>query len=333
MSLHWINFGKEVTIDQLVYTSGRGGDYRIVASSCKIRKTMEREIERNALVKYYLSPDIAFIDAIRLFPLPEDKYAISYVTEAGRDEYGRPERLRAHILMLHANLMNNIIDPRIFSHVFLREDVYGELEPIRLDVSTLLGEIASRLSSVKRKLPIILNMFNEDMLKAIISSILQRKKILIIPTNKVLIETVEKHAKITSMDIIVAFYYLLPRFIRERLLASSFAIHGEMENVNIAFLHPMGIIPKRDAVIIDLEEGKVYSVDKKGVRGDAFSATYIKMIMKMIQNERYDVIESIINMIDSSFMLLRDLGDRGAKLLQKIIDFSYERFMEGEMVD
>lgn len=325
---------ENIIIHHAIYTSGEGGDYRVTAASKRLRNEEITRIERHALVKYYFSPDVKFENAIRIFPINHQTMALSYVTEAGRDEFGRPARFRAHILLIPNELFSELHDPRVFQPYFIEQDVFTNLEPICLNLRDFYANNIISLYQIRDRLHELLKIFDDDMLNAIFYGIFTFRKTLIIPSNDITIESIFSSTKITSMDILVALFQFTPRPILNQMIVSSLILNGEMEQTVISFLHPYGMMPQKDAFIIDLETKETYSLFKgKKIPKKSFIIEYIKLIKKYTQEENYQLIESAMNFFGSGLLLLDKLGKKGARLIQKILDFVYESHALGVQVD
>jgi len=269
-----IDLSADIIINQLIYTSGRGADYRFIAKSASLKQSILKRIEKLALVKYYITPDIAFKSALRCFPASKGLYAISYVTIAGKDEYNRPERLRAHILLLDSKLLEVITDFRIFKEFFIDEDKFGELNKLKIKKIEILEKSTLATSKLLERIDKILELFTNEQLENLLYAIYNAIKVIIIPSNKIVIDSIIETEKISSIDIISTISMLLPLTVREKLSFSSFILHGDMENINLGFIHERGVLPHKKSIILDLNSGEI---DKIGINYRIDSFTSIKL--------------------------------------------------------
>ena len=314
-----------IEFDHAIFTSGRGGDYRVTAMSSGILRSEITDIEKNALVKYYIPPDIVFVDAIRRFPLKSGRIGVSYVMEAGRDEYGRPERFRAHVILLPADIARDIIDPRIFRAYFIKRDIFGDLNKLKINVKELLNLIYTSHFRVKQNLKSLLNILDEREIVALFASIFNLKKTIIIPPEEVYVETIEKKNFMTTMDLLSGIFYILPSFLKLRISYTTFAIHGELEKGHIIFLHSLGILPKEGAIIIDMNEKVI--LDERGRKReirDKFVSQLLKIILDCIDSKDFLLLDAIISALNNSHIILEKMSERGLRFLYNLLDNLYE---------
>jgi len=311
----------KIVVEQALYTSGEGWDYRITAASRGIIDSEKMDIEKESLIKYYFSPDVIFVDAIKTFKLSTGRYAISYVTASSRDEYNRPARFRAHILVSDPRLIDFLVDPRVFKPFFLRKDVFEKIDSLKLNAYDFLIDSISRIFNVRRLLKDVMNLFNDEMLEFIFSALFMLKRVFIVPSDLISVETIEKKTSITSMDVISSILYLLPATLRKNISTGSLVFHGELEKVNIGFLHPSGVLPETSAVVIDLEEQAIHLVgERKRKLKNELATSYTKLVTSSLLDNDFYTIETLTDILNSSLSISRKLGKLGLKFLQKVID-------------
>lgn len=318
-----IDLNKDVIINQLIYTSGKGADYRFIAKSVSLKQSVLKKIEKFALIKYYTTPDISFKDALKFFPASEDLYAISYVTIAGKDEYNRPERLRAHILIMESKLLEIIADFRIFKEFFINEDKFGELNKIKMKKIEILKRSSLAMSRLLGRINEVLRLFTNEQLEHLFYAIYNNIKVIVIPSNKIMINSITDTKKISSLDIISTILMLLPFTIKKKLSFSSLILHGDIENINLGFTHERGVLPHKKSLILDLNNG---SIDKIGInyKIDSLISELISILLDSLKRNRFNELKSIISLIGASYSLIKKRGKKGAKLVQGIIDWTYD---------
>ncbi len=313
----------EISIHQFIYTSGKGGDYRITAQSSSLDEKTIKKIAKYSLIRYYLPPNVKLIDALRCFPISDSVYAISYVTEAGVDEYNRPERLRAHVLFINYKLLRLIYDFRILNKHFLNEDIFGDLKALKFSSLEIFKKTIERLRILLNKLDSLFKIFTFEQLTHLLHALFHRIKTIIIPSKDLVINSLEEKNKLTSTDVFSAISLMLPISIRKRLYFSSFIIHGEMERLDLGFIYEGGLLPKKDALILNLKDGSIELTDTR-LKVSPIFVELTSFILDNIKKRKYSEINSIISLIEGAYWIIEKYKKKGAKIVQDLVDKVYE---------
>ncbi len=324
-----INLPESFRIDQLHYTSGHGGDYRIVASSTNVDQETEEEIVRNALVKhFYISPEIPFKAALRIFNLPNETTAISFVTIAGKDEFGRPGRQHAHILLLKKEYSSYFYFPIKYLVKFHKKEYsLGSIPPIYIELRELLKNLHDSIRQIEENIKeVVDNVINVDFLSVILSSIIRREKLLfLVDPNTIDIYDISAEKALTSCDLIDILLYLLPNSIRSKISVSSFSIKPLQEELNIVFSSTFTSAEEIvDRVIIDLINNQIID-GKKRLKApkDDLSKLYNRLLRQSLKEDSFELIGTFLKTFDSLAFLAKQAKGIDEKIFRKIIKYVF----------
>lgn len=160
-----------IKCEQVIYTSAvteklRG--YQIVAKSSGLTPMELDEIEKHSLPSKAIPPDFKFSEATRYYHLSTGKICIARMINAGRDEFGRPNRIYTHTIALTAEQFAELnYNPLGADNFFIHnEDLRGEIDCV---------EITQKPTSITR-----LKNLDEGEIENIINALISGEKTMII---------------------------------------------------------------------------------------------------------------------------------------------------------
>ncbi|MEX2689549.1 MAG: hypothetical protein Q6351_004420 [Candidatus Njordarchaeum guaymaensis] len=317
-----------IKIDNVIFTSGKGKDYHIYSKSSEIDISEANSIERNALPKGVIGPDVNFKRALKIFPLPTGRIGISYITYAGRDEFGRPARWRAHVLIMPKTIYEMVPYVASLKDFFLEEDA-DILRPIQIPRENLIEMIIKGkkyLLNILEKF--LFKRFPFKFITAFLSGIFSRRKIIFVqPTYDIdTTDIFSNKSKISSYDFLASFLLLVPKKIKSQVSLTSFSVDALQENSNITFLHPSGYFPEKGFIRIDLEEKQTYDLNGKSrVIKDNIPKNYIELISSIMENKKEFIkLDKINSLIDTLIDIYMEEGVRkSSKILDTAIDLAH----------
>jgi len=318
---------EKIRIDQLHFTSGFGGDYRIIAYSTKISGEDEEVIIENALIKYfYVTPDYPFKSSIRVFPLKRNFQAISIVTVAGKDELRRPGRQHAHILLIRNEYSRTFYIPLRFIVRFHTTFFSpGQIKPIELELWSFLKLIRNAVKDIEKDTLHVLDnkILDSKELATILSCIIEGIKTVIIPdTEKIELYDINGNGKPTSTNIIDIALYLLPASVRIRASFSSFSTHPAKEKFNVIFAPAINQEDNinRSMIIIDLLDRKIMNREGKRIRyKSVFIDAYYNLIEEAIKEGSFERVLLFSELLDRIFMISKYRDSLKSKMVEKIV--------------
>ena len=314
-------YKRKYFIEWAYVTSGEGMDYHIVNKSAGFPIKYERKVITHSMVPAYLSPTQILNKAVRVFRLNNQFMGISFIEYAGKDELNRPARMASNVLIVEKELYNIISDPLFYENYLKR--LKESKENLIVTRNELIDYIPSYYNTPStKKFLLVADIFNEEQLSIIVSSLLVNKRIAIFGGDNIEIYNTKSDGGITSYDVLRYLMFVLPKAIRVNLEYSTYSSSIDVTNNELFFIDKLPEYKfqrsrTKDTVVIDLSSGKVWNkhINRLGKK-------YTRALFSSLKNgelPRFILLSDLLT--DSYIELISTSGNRriGFKRMEIIL--------------
>ena len=307
---------KKFFVEWAYVTSGEGMDYHIVNRSAGFPKKYENKVISLSLVPAYVSPSRILKKAVRVFTLQDQFVGLSFIEYAGRDELNRPARMASKVFLIDKELYNIVSDPSFYEQRL--EEIGGGKAPIEVTRNEVIEYLPKYYNyPTTKKFKTTIDLLNEDLLSAIISSLIANKRVVIYGGGDIEIYDIESDEKTTSYDVIRTLLYILPKTIRTKLEYLTYSSNIQVSNNQLLFIdkspeYEAHYLKTNNTTIIDLQTGKIW---KKHT--NRLGKKYTRIILSLLKkNElpRFAVYSDLI--VDGYIEMITTSKDKAERFME-----------------